>query len=438
MSHTLRSQSWRAPVLFAVGLLLAAGFAVAVETAPPPQLQAAPLMARAPDPLPISSPRTLSTEDEAAAALAWTYIENNTRPETGWVDSVAGFPSTTLWDQGSYILGLISAHRLGLVEEGAFTARVDRLLTSFERLPLFEGKLPNKAYDTRSLRMVNYENEEIETGIGWSAIDMGRLLMAFRILQREMPMEANRISIIVSTWDLSAMTEHGAMMGSERTPRGTELRQEGRVGYEQYAARGAALWGLDVSLAMSTSAHVTWRRVAGVRVPEDTRSHKTFDAITPVSSDPYILAGLELGFDTQTHLIASQVYRAQEARFAESGVITMVSEDHIDQAPHFLYGAVLGNDRAWAVLSERGEHFADLRTVSLKSTLGWDALFGTEYTQLVRAELSGLAVPGVGWSAGQYEETGVANTAMTLNTNAIILESLHFKAFGPLWQYSGR
>ncbi|NRB03825.1 MAG: DUF3131 domain-containing protein [Rhodobacteraceae bacterium] len=436
MPNTRSMARLRPSLLFSIGLLIAATTAVWLDAASANFQRSAsdPVWTEHSSPLALKDAAALNLADQMAAREAWAYIIQNTRKETGLVDSVAGFPSTTLWDQSSYILGAISAHRLGLVSRDEFDARMSRVIAAFSEMPLFQGVLPNKAYNTLTLEMVDYTNVADKNGIGWSAIDMGRLLLALRILQGYAPDLSADIANLAKSWNINSLSHMGELQGTRVESGETYFQQEGRLGYEQYAARGIALWGVDVSLAMAPDARLAWRDVSGVSVPEDRRSHLELDAITPILSDPFILLALELGLDQKTATLASQVYRAQEARYLSTGTLTMVSEDHIDQPPHFLYSAVLGNDREWAVLTEDGQHHPYLRTVSTKAVFGWDALFGTEYTTMLRSEIETLSQSDQGWFAGRYEKTGAPNTALTLNTNGIILEALHFKKFGPLWQ----
>jgi len=37
-----------------------------------------------------------------------------------------------------------------------------------------------------------------------------------------------------------------------------------------------------------------------------------------------------------------------------------------------------------------------------------------------------------GWYSGRYEEDESINRALTANTNGVILESIHYRRFGPL------
>ncbi|MEM6618972.1 MAG: DUF3131 domain-containing protein, partial [Pseudomonadota bacterium] len=230
-----------------------------------------------------------------------------------------------------------------------------------------------------------------------------------------------------------AMAADGELTGATRENGETRYLQEGRIGYEQYGARASALWGLDVIPAMSAARIIDWRRAAGVDVPSDRRDHNSFGSITPTLSEPYMLQGLELGLDAESARLATAVYRAQEARFRREGHLTLVSEDHLDRAPRFVYNSVFSNGRPWAVVTESGEHHPDMRTVSLKAAFAWNALYDTDYTAQALTQLADLATDG-GWYAGRYEASGELNDVLALNTNAVVLEAIHYKAFGPLWQ----
>lgn len=381
--------------------------------------------------LPLQPGRGISAADVADARTAWAYFSQNTREETGLVDAVSGFPSGTLWDQGSYLLGLIAAQRLGIVPEAEFHARTTSFLRSINTLPLYMGILPNKVYDTRTLAMVDYQNNAAPDGVGWSALDIARLLSAFRVLEHHHPQYATSVRQVLAKWDLSRMTAQGRLMGADHQDGDMVLLQEGRLGYEQYGARAAALWGLDVLDAVSAKPILDWHNVSGVEVPIDQRSATIYKAVTPILSEPFLLQALEMGLTEEGQLLAERVYRAQESRFKRSGVATMVSEGHIDRAPHFLYTSVFSNGRSWAVVSEEGEHYPQLRSVSLKAVYGWHALYNTDYTAQLRAGLKPLAGPN-GWAAGRFEVDDAVNQVHTANTNAVTLQALHYIAFGPL------
>lgn len=426
----------RSSFYFVIGLLFAAGTAIATDDAWKVHIHAnaGQIDTSAEPMLDLAPQRPLTPLERGAAERAWRFIEKNTRPETGLVDSVAGFPSTTLWDQGSYLMALVSARRLGVVSETEFVTRVQTFLDSFSSLDLFDNKLPNKAYDTRTLNMVNYQNEVSDRGIGWSALDVARMLLAFRTLERSAPQFGGDIRAVLARWDLSAMAEKGELIGTEVKSGETIYRQEGRLGYEQYGARAAALWGLDVTRAISAQRVLEWQEVANIEVPTDIRTVSNFQAISPIVSEPFLLQALELGLNSEMRHLAERVYLAQEKRYEASGVPTMVSEDHVDQDPFFLYASVISDGQPWAVLTESGQNYANLRTVSLKSVFGWDALFDTNYSNFLLKEVWSIGDADLGWPAGLYEKDMRVNNVYTLNTNSVVLEALHYIAHGPLWQ----
>ena len=112
--------------------------------------------------------RPPSAQARPLAAAAWAYPNANTRP-TGLVDTVAGFPSTTMWDTGSALLGMVAARELGVIPAGEFGDRAGKLVGALAALPLIDGKVFNKSYHTETRQMVDYDNQPAPQGIGWQS-----------------------------------------------------------------------------------------------------------------------------------------------------------------------------------------------------------------------------------------------------------------------------
>ena len=403
-------------------------------SAPAKNRVALPASADLPQQLP--APRELTAQEREWARTAWTYFERNTDPRTGLTASVESFPSTTLWDASSSLLALLSARELGLVTQAAFDERMARALGSLGKLPLFADQLPNKSYDVRSLAMTDYRNQPAPQGIGWSAIDIGRLLVPLNIIAWHHPKHTEAARRVIARWNTSQLAKGGQLHGMQaKGDGGFQLLQEGRLGYEQYAARTLALMGLDVDVAADPMAHLQLVDVQGIRVPADDRDPKKFGAPNVVTSEPWILQGLEFGWTRTGREMAWRVYRAQEERFRKTGTLTAVTEDHLDRAPYFLYDSVWSAGQAWMPVTEKGEAHPKLRTLSTKAAFAWHALLRTPYTQKLVEATAGLSEPQRGWFAGRYEEGGQPNTAVNANTNAVVLESLAYTARGPLLQY---
>ncbi len=383
--------------------------------------------------IPSPLPQKLSAREMQWATTAWSYFRDNTQDSTGLVDSVAGFNATTLWDSSSYLLGLVSAYRIGIIERDEFDRRMDKALASIEALPLFDDALPNKSYNTITLEMTDYANKPVARGIGWSAIDIARFLVPVNVIIWNYPRHADAARAIVNKWDLSRMVDDGMLIGATVDENGkTSLVQEGRIGYEEYAARTMLLMGHDVTRALQYDDYVHYVPVYGYDIPTDLRTPDLFDAHNYVVSESYILSGLEFGLDSAMREYAWRVYRAQEQRYVKTGELTAVSEDHIDRAPWFVYNTVFVDDKVWNTITDTGEDASEHRTLSTKSALGWHVLFDTPYTGQLMEVVDGLRSASEGWFSGRYEVDKTTNKSLTANTNGIVLESLHYRVHGPL------
>jgi len=375
----------------------------------------------------------LSSEEEEAAQIAWRYFENNLQSETGFVNSADGYPSTTMWDQASYLLALISAYRLELVDYADFNERVEKLLASLAAIELFEGKLPNKAYSTLTLEMTDYNNNPSPKGIGWSALDLGRLATPLNILLWNYPEYTNDVRKVLEHWQFKAMLEDGYMIGTRISKNGkTERVQEGRVGYEEYASSSLALLAYDAKRAAEFDDFLRFEKIMSIDVPVDVRDFKSYGAHNYVVSEPYILAGLEFGWSSDMQELGYRVYAAQEKRFENTGQLTAVSEDNIDRAPYFVYNTVYTNGKSWNAITEDGEDASEFRSISSKAAFGWDALYNNNYTDKLMEVVIDLRDPEKGYYSGWYETLNEPNKAITANSNGIILESLHYKKYGKL------
>jgi len=427
----------RGSLVFLLGITLAFGTVFGLERWQP---EKANTMAAAgaidldkSDSVPLRDHRALNEAELSMARVAWTYFSNNTIDDTGLVNSVDGYTAATLWDTSSYMLALIAAKDLGIVETAEFDDRLQRLLKTLAELPLFEDRLPNKVYSTTTANMVTYENVPTESGVGWSAIDIGRVMVPFNVLVWNYPEYTPLINGVLSSWDIGAINDNGEMMGADVDDSGeTRYLQEGRLGYEEYAAKALVLAGIDLSEAVSYERHFEYVEIDGVDVGTDLRTPDKFDAINFVVSEPYVLDGIEFGWDRYSKSLAYGVYQAQEARFERTGVLTAVSEDNIDKAPYFVYNTVFADGKAWNAVTESGEDASEHRTLSSKAAIGWYALYNTPYTEKLFKNISENFDVNKGWYAGVYEKTGIKNKALTANTNAIILESLRYIKLGPM------
>jgi Protein of unknown function (DUF3131) len=382
--------------------------------------------------------RTLSAADIATARQAWQYFDRNLQPTTGLANSVSGFESVTIWDQSAAIAALVSARELKLIPVAEFETKMSRMLTTLAKLPLYKGQLPNKVYNSKTLIPVNYGKLTKREEIGWSAIDLGRMAIWLKIVGAKYPKHKSQADAVWKRWQVARLVKDGQMYGTSVVDGKEEYNQEGRLGYESYAAYGLKLWGLKVDKALETKANTAFVEIYDRSVPYDKRDFATSGANNYVLSEPYILDGIETGFKSLPKAYADRVLAAQEGRYQATKQLTAVTEDNLDRAPYFVYNSLFVNGKAWANITDKRTSHDDLKFLSAKAAIGWDVLYDTPYTnKLSQFVRSNLRAEG-GWYNGFYETLKEPNRSQTANNNGVILQSLLYKKVGkPLIIWAG-
>jgi hypothetical protein len=387
----------------------------------------------------------LDERDMRIAKAAWRYFETYTQSETGLANSVGNYPSTTMWDTAAYISGLVSAYELCLIEKAEFDSRLTLLLTTLKRLDLFRQELPNKVYHTKTAAKVDYTNKPGE--IGFSALDIGRLMVWLRIVKNRYPYHGNSIDAILLKWDFrNVIDSEGLLHGGRVDPEtnATIYAQEGRLGYEEYAAKGFALWGFRPILAHRAEPFLT-AEIYGVPVPYDGRDPRIFHSQNYVVTESYLLDGLELGFDLPQDdsspywlhsdgwraEFADRIYRVQEERWRQTGFITARSEHNVKGPPYFTYDTIFSDGYAWNTVTPRGDYVPDHSAVASKAALGMWVLWDTDYTDVLYEAVADLYDPETGVYEGVYERGGRVEI-FTANNNGVILAALLYKVQGPI------
>jgi hypothetical protein len=362
-----------------------------------------------------------------AARTAWAYVDGEYNAQTGLVNSVHGYRYATVWDIGSGVLALFSANQLGLLPDAEYDRRMRRALQTLTETRLFDNAAFNKNYHTETGRIAgrNGQEEATRDGYGWSALDLGRLLLALKIVAANQPQYAAQAQAIVSRIDFSRVVAGGYLRGEDLGPQSRRARayQEGRLGYEQYAALGYAAWGHppERALRLTDARPVT---VLGVPLLADTRGG---DLLT---SEPFVMYGLEAGWTPEIRDLAWRVLAAQEARWRQTGSVTIVNEDALNGPPYFLYYSVYADGKEFPVAPPEGAAPGPTpRTVSTKGAFGWHALLPSAYTWLAVQKVAAARTPR-GWGAGVFEESGRISGGENVNTAAVILEATLFTRRG--------
>jgi len=387
-----------------------------------------------PDPLALK-PTPLTPQELQFAKTAWSYFEQNTHPKTGLVPSVRKFKSMTLWDEGGYILALVSAHRLGLVSRREATDRLTKAISSLAALPLYKGVVPNKAYDIEKLIMTDYANKPKPKGIGYSALDIMRLMSGLLVASQHFPELFPVIQLVVNNWKLEELAQDGRFYGVALLHKKYAKRvQEGRIGYEQYAGVTGSILGLPVDQAYQYDPILRWQQYFDLRIPADNRTAKTHGVSAVTTSEPFLLEALEYGWRPEAYNVAAAVFEAQRFRFERTGQLTSLSEDHIKGPPYFAYNGILVDFEPFKSVTASRKDVSDKRGISTKASFGWWAVTRHPYTEKLIQAIAPLQT-SEGWMAGLFEADMSKNEILTLNTNAMVLEALHYKAFGPLYTF---
>jgi hypothetical protein len=306
---------------------------------------------------------------------------------------------------------------------------MQRALATLGSMDLFDGAAFNKSYDSRTGRMIDREQRLSSKGYGWSTTDIGRLLIWLRIIAVNQPQFAQQTTAIVRRLNVPRMIANGYLQGSDLDPQTGQLRvyPEGRIGYEQYAAAGLALWGFRADKALDAGLNALPVNVLGVSIVADKRGDER------VTSEPYIMMGMETGwYSPELREQAWRVLAAQEARYRNTGTLTMVSEDALPDPPYyFYYYNVYRQGRAFTVDAPAGSGYTDRpRWLSSKAAYAWHALLPSPYTLAVVQAVQGAMMPGRGWGAGVYEGTLRPTGDASLNTAALILEAACYNLRG--------
>lgn len=360
-----------------------------------------------------------------AAAIAWRYVGANYVPATGIIAAVPNYEYATVWDLASSLAALYAAGELGLLDRAESDARLLRALQTLQRLPLYQETAFNKVYSVRTGTMVDKSERRSESGYGWSTTDIGRLLVWLRIVGASREPLAGPAEAIARRLKYERLVHDGYLWGEDVDAAGNGRRyQEGQLGYEQYAARGFALWGQEPTKALDFDLNALPITVMGHAVAADLRQR---DRLT---SDPFVLSGIELGWEPREAALARAVLAAQQERFARTGIVTMAGEDAMSEAPHyFFYYGVFANNREFGIdVQMPGVSLDGPRWISTKAAFGWHALLPSAYTRRAIEAIRPAAGPA-GWASGVYERGGSTNVP-NINTAAVVLEAALFERLG--------
>ena len=356
-----------------------------------------------------------------AARAAWAQINLHYYPNTGLVNAQPTWAYPTAWDIASTIGAYYSARGLGLIDDAEYDKRMTALLNTMKKARLYKNIAYGRNYDAKTGELVGPDQKPHQDGTGWSAMDLGRLLVMLAVVAKNDPEHADAARAVAARVNGSQVIKDGYLIGTELNPKSgkAESYQEGRIGYEQYAAKGFSYWNFRPSGALSARQHAKKANVLGIPIWADKRG---LDRLT---SEPFLMYGLEIGLDPEMREMAWQTLSAQAARFTRTGQMTMASEDAINQAPHyFYYYCVYCSGKPFVInIHTPGVTLNEPRWLSTKAAYGWHALLPSKYTWQAIQAVQPARDPKAGWASGVYEGSGKSTATYSLNTAAIMMEA---------------
>lgn len=396
-------------------------------------------------------PSTKLTEEEMRwAKIAWKYFDNNYNYSTGLVNSADRYNSASMWNVAETLAGFMAAYELGIIGPDQFDYRVSKLLCFLSNIRLFDRKVPNILYNTKTGEMVNYSNE---TGaIGWSSKDLGRLLIWLKIIRERYPQYGEYIDKIVLRWNYcDIIDDKGVIYSGYKTTDSIKIVNDARLGFEEYSARGFQSWGFYTGMASRFDPYLSIC-IYNKRILYDGRDSRMYGGRNSVVSLPYLLDGLEfrwknagcrdqydyIWIDPRMRAQARNVYLVQESRYRQDKILTARTDHLLSAEPYFVYDGVFSDGYKWNTVSNSGKFYPDNALVATQAAFGFWALWDNDYTDHLIEAVKFLNDPQRGWYEGRHEMTGCYETTISLSTNAMILECLLYRQMGKIYKKTSK
>lgn len=381
----------------------------------------------------------LSAEEREWADAAWRYVETNTNATTGLVNGADQRAVATMWDVADAIAALVSARELGLIDRCTFDRRFGPLVAFLNNMPIVDNIAPNRWYDAAKGTMIDAAQKP--SVVGWSAMDLGRLMVWLRIVEARYAEWSPYIGRAISRWNYCAIVDACGTInrGVHTGPFTNRLEQDGRLGYEEYAAAGFAIWRFETGKALQLDP-VEDISVEGVPLLRDARDAAPNLARAPLTTTPFAAYEMEIG-GTLSHPDAGRyrevgraVAEAQYQRYRRQGIMTARGGRPLVTPPWHVFDSVWAEGYAWNSIDPSGgsaPHFALLSTASVFEL--W-AAYPDDVAQKMVDLMCSLRDAQRGFYAGRFERTGGVDTTITLRTNAAVLESLMYRRLGVIYK----
>lgn len=415
--------SARSYITILLGFLLGFAIVVWVEKQMPTRVESSAGISLSNDFPPLPASRELTFDEAIWARVAWQYYVNNTQPN-GLPNAEDGKPWLSLWTIGSYLLAVAAAKQLNILTQDEFDERITTALYTLGELPLTPQGVPAAYYHADTLNILGKPDA--------SAIGMGRLLVALQTLLWRYPQHAAAIRDLFNLW------QTGALITSSSTPQAAAplhhwalANDEPRssFGYRIYASHTLRLIDSAAGLAVTNPPEGQQMiDIDGIMVPDE-GLRTPWGQQPSLISLPYLLTGLELGFDAQSAEIAWRIMQIQQRRHSLRVRKPPISTDYAEPAPDYVHDLPNRQPLDNSMLRDAPPELTAI--TSTRSAFAWYALFRNSWSEALRQQVQPLQVPGKGWQRGLNLNNSV-NDVVDADTNAIVLESLAYIAHGQM------
>ena len=298
--------SARSYLTILIGFLLGFAIVVWVEKQMPARVESSGGMTLSQDFPPL--PPELTFDEAIWARVAWQYYVNNTQPN-GLANAHDGEPWLSLWSVGSYLFAVVAAEQLHIVTAAEGDERIAAALFTLGQLPLNAQGLPAAQYHADTLQILGNPDS--------SAIGMGRLLTALQTLLWRYPQHAAAVRDLFNQWRVGALISNSpASQAAAPLHHWALAADEPRdsFGYRLYASHTLRLIDSAAGLAVTNPPQGQQMiDIDGIMVPDE-GLRTPWGRQPSLISLPYLLTGLELGFDAQSAEIAWRIMQIQQRR----------------------------------------------------------------------------------------------------------------------------
>lgn len=246
------------------------------------------------------------------------------------------------------------------------------------------------------------------------------------------PQHAAEIRDLFNQWQTGALVESGeTTRASLPVHHWTLATDEPRnsFGYRMYASHTLRLINNEAGLAVTNPPEgQAMIDIDGIMVPDE-GLRTPWGRQPSLVSLPYLLTGLETGFDAQSAEIAWRIMQIQQRRHSLRVRKPPISTDYAEPAPDYVNDLPTRQpDNQTSINDAPPEQRA---ITSTRSAFAWYALFRNAWSEALREQVLTLQVPGKGWQQG-FNLNNRVNNVIDADTNAVVLESLSFIAHGQM------